>query len=302
MENINRLSSAKTLRRHGKSFYLASIFLGRKTASAAARLYRFCRILDDYVDNTRNPLKASAEVESWKKQIANNNPLDPLIHDILNFTKENSIDKHYVIHLINGLKIDTNLVLIEDEEKLIQYCYLVAGSVGLMMCPILRAKNNDAYKFALDLGIAMQLTNILRDVAEDALKGRQYLPRNWLPTDYYLSNRTEINTHKIKPALIKLFNLAQIYYQSGYSGICYLPKRNQLAILIAARLYQEIAFKAKRMNYEVTKKRIVVSKLTKYRIVAECLLKFLRASSSSGKMPKHNQKLHQSLANFVNLS
>ena len=162
------------LKKNGKSFHWAGKFLKKECINRAAELYSFCRILDDIAD--------SGEANSHKyliniKSIIKKNTTTELenIYSIKypKFLKSSS--KKAVIDLIDGLILDQKGVLFKQEEELIRYSYHVAGTVGIMMCDALKCNNELAKSFAIDLGIAMQLTNIARDVLEDAKMGRRYL-------------------------------------------------------------------------------------------------------------------------------
>jgi len=185
-----------------------------------------------------------------------------------------------------------------DNTHLMQYCYQVAGTVGLMMCKVLNTDHPEAEPFAIDLGMAMQLTNICRDVQADALVDRRYLPsalvNGLAPSE--LIQPSEEHKHLVKQAVATLLDLADDYYQSGEKGLSYLPFRARLAILVAARLYREIGQKLRRQQCEYWHQRIVVSKAKKFMLTLEVLLiapltvKFWRYPS------RHDARLHAPLA------
>jgi phytoene synthase len=284
------------LRMHGKSFYWASLFLGRNIALNAARLYRFCRTVDDLVDMTPHSVNTLTILNKWQSDLTARKSSDPGLRDILNLTDEIGLDTLPLKLLIDGVISDLYVVKIKDESALINYCYLVAGTVGVMMSTLLDAKDSRAKAFAIDLGIAMQLTNILRDVAEDTSADRQYIPCEWLPINCRL---TPANYENIKPALKRLFDLSQKYYASGYAGLNFLPKRCHLSISIAARLYQEIGLLAKKSDFQVWKKRIFVSSWRKCWLISGCLLRFALLCLQSKSLPVHNSVLHNKLNSFI---
>ena len=148
--------------------------------------------------------------------------------------------------MIDGVLQDTKTVAIKTTEELLRYAYRVAGSVGLMMCPIIGCRDSRGLRHAIDLGIAMQLTNICRDVLEDANQNRRYLP---LPT-ISPNNIKTVVTHSmssvdihVRKKIHSLLHLADRYYQSGFDGLCYLPSKSQRTILLAGLLYQRIGHK-----------------------------------------------------------
>ena len=137
---------------------------------------------------------------------------------------EKSIPEDAVIALVDGLLMDQHPVRVDDEAGLVRYCYHVAGTVGLMMCHILDARSSDAYAFAIDLGIAMQLTNISRDVLEDARMGRRYLPAAWvgdITPDEIVAAAAGHNDRvraQVTTGVARALNLAEQYYASGIRG------------------------------------------------------------------------------------
>ncbi|MBT4213264.1 MAG: phytoene/squalene synthase family protein, partial [Porticoccaceae bacterium] len=172
----------KVLARHGKSFYWASFFLGSTLANRAARLYEFCRFVDDLADgdlpNRRETLKDIKT--SLTSNVDTNSAIAiPELVSFLDLAKHSNIPLNAAKELLDGMLQDQQKTELKTEAELLRYCHAVAGTVGLMMCRILNCKQERADSFAIDLGIAMQLTNISRDVLEDAQMGRRYLPANW---------------------------------------------------------------------------------------------------------------------------
>jgi len=220
------------------------------------------------------------------------------VQDGITLINECQIDKRVVLDLIAGVWSDTELVRMADDARLMQYCYQVAGTVGLMMCRVFNTDHPEAEPFAIDLGIAMQLTNICRDVQTDALVDRRYIPsalvNDLAPSE--LVAPSEDYKQLVKQAVATLLDLADAYYQSGEKGLSYLPFRARLAILVAARIYREIGQKLRRQQCEYWHQRIVVSKAKKFMITIEVLLtapltlKFWRYPS------RHDAKLHEPLA------
>ena len=176
----DHIESAKlTLKKNGKSFYWAGKFLPTIYIDRASELYQFCRILDDIADSGEDSSLKSLKAIKLNLKKKNNigfNKNDNLAYpDFFNlYSKKAAVD------LIDGLILDQTTVLFKEENELIRYSYHVAGTVGLMMCDALKCYNKNAYLFAVDLGIAMQLTNIARDVLEDAKMGRRYIPGSWI--------------------------------------------------------------------------------------------------------------------------
>jgi phytoene synthase len=293
LADADRVLAAK-----GKSFYWARRLLGPKHASRATRLYRFCRYVDDLADEDQSAARSKRNIAALREALVSGSTEDAVIRDGLTLINDCQIDKRVVLDLIAGVWSDTEIVRMADEAHLMQYCYQVAGTVGLMMCKVLNTDHPEAEPFAIDLGIAMQLTNICRDVQTDALVDRRYLPsalvNGLAPSE--LIDPSEEHKQLVQQAVACLLNLAEEYYQSGEKGLSYLPFRARLAILVAARLYREIGQKLRRQQCEYWHQRIVVSKAKKFMLTVEVLLtapltlKFWRYPS------RHDAKLHAPLA------
>ena len=290
------------LKKNGKSFYWASKFLNKEFINRAAELYSFCRILDDIAD--------SGEANSHKylvniKSIIKKNTITELenIYSIKypKFLKSSS--KKVVIDLIEGLILDQKGILFKKEEELIRYSYHVAGTVGIMMCDALKCDNVLAKSFAIDLGIAMQLTNIARDVLEDAKMGRRYLPGSWVqnisPKEIVLAAKTNDlkKIHMISQGIKKLLILAEQYYLSGEKGFTFLPFNTRVAISVASGVYREIGVQLENENYNWQNGRQITSIFSKIKIT---LFKTFKEIFYLRNKKKHNSELHIYLENLVN--
>jgi len=257
------------LARGGRSFFWASHFLGRKTAYNAAHLYQFCRTLDDLADGdiADGPARLAA-IQTQLERLADGKAIaeiDPALAAFLPVMKACHVPIMPFLHLLEGLLFDQGEVAIASEDGLIKYAYQVAGTVGLLMCPILGCQNRHAFCFAVDMGIAMQLTNIARDVLEDAKMGRRYLPAQWTgnlgPQDICEAARDPQGAEAlaIKTAIDRLLHLANRYYESGQRGLVYLPFRAHIAIAVAANVYREIGQKLRRRQLDWTRGRAVTN-------------------------------------------
>ena len=248
-----------SLKKHGKSFYWASFFLPKRNKDAATKLYSICRFFDDLADDN-NEDQTKILTGEFKKIC------DDLSHPINEFFTSNNLSIKILGDLVDGLVKDQTDVRIKNEKELIQYAYQVAGTVGLMMSPLIMVNNNKANKHAIDLGIAMQLTNIARDIYEDALMNRIYLPQDWI-SNTNISELTDISSNKdliqIKSAIKRLILLSETYYKNGFAGMRYIPLKTRLAIFFAAKIYRAIGQKIKKNRYEYSYKRIYVSTIEK---------------------------------------
>lgn len=261
-----------SIKSEGKSFYWASFFLPKKNRIAASRLYSICRYLDDVADNSK--LDTSSQIKNIFNQIKENESSEINI-----FFKKNNINLGILKDLIDGLISDQQNVRVTDEKELIDYSYKVAGTVGLMMLPIINTKDAEARKHAIDLGIAMQLTNIARDVYEDAKMNRLYLPKEWLgqvSISDLINNKLDDQKKKLIELSIKnLIELSDKFYANGFSGMKFIPLRTRLAIFFAAKIYKGIGDKIKSGGYVYKLERIYLNKLEKLWITIISIPEFL---------------------------
>ena len=261
-----------SIKSEGKSFYWASFFLPKKNRIAASRLYSICRYLDDVADNSK--LDTSSQIKNIFNQIKENESSEINI-----FFKKNNISLGILKDLIDGLISDQQNVRVTDEKELIDYSYKVAGTVGLMMLPIINTKDAEARKHAIDLGIAMQLTNIARDVYEDAKMNRLYLPKEWLgqvSVSDLIDNKLDDQKKRLIELSIKnLIELSDKFYANGFSGMKFIPLRTRLAIFFAAKIYKGIGEKIKSGGYVYKLERIYLNKLEKLWITIISIPEFL---------------------------
>ena len=210
------------LKKHAKSFYWASFFLSKETFNKCSSLYNFCRTLDDIVDdNNKLEIKKNNFLQ-FKKNFMNKNLNDPIIKEMWSIINSEKISEKVVNDLFDGVETDLEeKVRINSKKELLVYSYRVAGTVGLMMSKILKVKNKEALKGAIDLGIAMQLTNIARDVCEDGARNRQYIKPDF-------------------SAIKETINESQIFYQKSFSSISSIPLRSRFSVIVARRVYKKI--------------------------------------------------------------
>jgi phytoene synthase len=263
---------------HAHTFYFAARFLPREIQGSIVTLYAFCRLLDDVADNAttsaerftaRQTLRAW---QSWLRDTSTASPDPSLGEPLAEVIANYHISTLYLLQLLQGLESDLDGVPIQSYAELHNYCYLVASTVGLSMAHILGATSPEALAAAKELGIAMQLTNILRDVGADLTMGRLYLPLDELSSfgcepDHLLwlwqSGRGPDRAFRE----LMRFQVARAYhqYERGLEGIPLLPPRIRLSILVAARLYRGILTAIKVRQYDVLRGRATTSALTKGR-------------------------------------
>ena len=210
------------LKKHAKSFYWASFFLPSNTLEKCSSLYNFCRTLDDIVDNN-NDLNEKKDIFSkFKNDFKNKNFNNQIIKDMWSVINSESISKQIVIDLFDGVETDLKeKVVIDSKKDLLVYSYRVAGTVGLMMSKILKVKNKEALKGAIDLGIAMQLTNIARDVCEDKQRNRQYIKHDF-------------------SSIRSIIEDSQAFYEKSFKSISNIPLKSRFSVIVARRVYRKI--------------------------------------------------------------
>lgn len=288
----------ESLKTGSRSFHFASLILSQPVSERAARLYRFCRHVDDLVDLATDRARAERKIDALIASLENDQGIDELSQDAINLFRECGIPRWIPIELIRGVRSDFNRVQIQTETDLIRYCFQVAGTVGLMMCHILDVSSEEARRHAIDLGIAMQLTNIMRDVKEDAYLGRQYLPRTWvkgLTTTDFLSQDHAV-AEQVSIGLRRMHALSETYYSSGFQGLPFIPLRSRFGILIAGRIYKAIGRLIKSQGYDYRNPRAVVSFSQKLGIAA-CQFILAPLSIPFWLPPRqHENRLHQALS------
>jgi phytoene synthase len=210
------------LKKHAKSFYWASFFLSSDILDKCSSLYNFCRTLDDIVDNDNN-LEVKREIYlKFKRDFENKNLTNQIIKDMWSVIDNENISKKIIIDLFDGVETDLKeKVVINSKKDLLIYSYRVAGTVGLMMSKILKVKNKEALKGAIDLGIAMQLTNIARDVCEDKAHNRYYVDHDFL-------------------AIREIIDDSQLFYENSFKSISDIPIRSRFSVIVARRIYRKI--------------------------------------------------------------
>ena len=210
---------------YAKSFNWAGFFLTKKIYQNSSNLYDFCRTLDDIADQDLELEIKKRNFKEFKNDFLNKNLGIVTIKKIYNLIENFDISKSIILDLFDGVESDLKEnVKFNSNKELIIYSYRVAGTVGLMMAKILKVSSKNSLKAAIDLGIAMQLTNIARDVIEDGKRNRSYINSNF-------------------ESIIKTLKLADSFYESSFKSIKEIPLSSRFGILVARRVYREIGNK-----------------------------------------------------------
>jgi phytoene synthase len=258
------------LARHSKSFAFAGRFLPAECREDASALYAWCRRCDDAVDGPSGVLARALAVDRLRAELDRvygastngkvegdgNHEADLVLAGFQRVVRRRGIPRPYADDLVEGMAMDVGWVRYRTFDDLLLYCYRVAGTVGLMMAHIMGARSPSALRRATDLGIAMQLTNICRDVAEDQRRDRVYLPQDLLAGGRARSGQA----NQTGRAVEELLRRADRFYRSGDQGMEALPVRCAIAIRAARLIYAEIGREIARRGFDVRAGRAVVSR------------------------------------------
>ena len=210
------------LSKHAKSFNWAGFFLPKEIYKKCSFLYDFCRTLDDIADEETSLEIKIKNFQKFKSSFENKNYSDIIIKNICILLEQENISKKIALDLFDGVESDLkDEVKIKTKKELIIYSYRVAGTVGLMMSKILQVKDKESLRGAIDLGIAMQLTNIARDVVEDKKRNRSYIDHNF-------------------DSIKETIEMAETFYKSSFPAIKSVPLSSRFSIMVARRVYRKI--------------------------------------------------------------
>lgn len=298
------------LRRNGRSFYWAGQFLTSDQLEQAAALYTLCRNIDDIADDAHDAQSKKAADNQLKclsqALTLSQAPVQPLLLRIYSPAQQllghEPLAMRALQDLIATIRTDLRQVRIENDADLLKYCYGAAGTVGVMMACLLKVKSRQqALPHAIDLGIAMQMTNVARDVLEDAHLGRLYLPVGRAAETIHPADIIADNGQARRRAWLivnELLDRADNYYASGWQGLTALPLRPRLAIAVAASVYREIGRQVLRKGEtRYWEQRCVVSKSRKALITVWALMKLLKDMVAPFHQPeeRHRDSLRKGL-------
>ncbi len=246
---------------YAKSFNWAGFFLPKKIYLNSSDLYDFCRTLDDIADQDIDLEVKKNNFKKYKNDFNNKNLTNPTIKKIYSLIDNLKISPSVVLDLFDGIESDLKeKIKLNSNKELLIYSYRVAGTVGLMMAKILNVKSKNSFKSAIDLGIAMQLTNISRDVVEDGKRNRIYI-------------NPDFETIK------KTLELANKFYESSFKSISEIPLTSRFGILVARRIYREIGNKIlnkKNIENYINSGKIYVSNFGKINQTLLSILDFIK--------------------------
>ena len=281
---------------YSKSFYFSAQMLPKERRWATFALYGFCRHCDNLIDTPRQRTETEIlrEIQRLTEElhIAYNTgeSQDPIIRTFILVAKTYNIPIAYPLDLLNGVAMDVKQVRYKTFDELSLFCYRVAAVVGLMMTSVLGYKDEQAFGYAKQLGIAMQLTNILRDVKEDKEMGRIYIPQAELAQ--FGVTEQDIFAEKMTPELRALMKFqierADQYYTEAIPGISLLKTESQYAIYSAAKIYRGILRKIEEHDYNPFLSRVFVPSTQKIKILLHEGLRTKVLSAQEKLFPVHS--------------
>jgi phytoene synthase len=279
------------VREHGRTFYFASHFLPPRRRDAISAAYAYCRIADDIVDRAPRTgmAAASAALDRWEGEL--DAPMHPVAVAFTVARERYAIPCQAARDLIAGVRMDLDPPRYETWDDLRLYCYRVAGTVGLMAAPVFGCREDEALAQAVDLGIAMQLTNILRDVGEDARAGRLYLPLEDLAAFGCDPERIVEGRPEGRFTGLMRFEIARAraLYASGLRGVPALIPAGQVTTLAAAHLYAKILNRIEEQGYDVFSRRAYVSHPRKLRAMPAVAAAFASLYMPDALLPREHR-------------
>ena len=288
----------EVIRKHSQSFSMAARLLPKHIRADVETLYAWCRWCDNAVDDAPTPDVARVRLARLRADVEliydGKSPVHAASKWLADLVSRHSIPKANPLEFLDGMEMDLSQCVINSEKELHLYCHRAAGTVGLMMCQVLGVNEPLARRFADALGIAMQLTNIARDVAEDWQRGRCYLPAPWLVRR--LEPGKSPHNEDVRLAVKQLLDLADHYYSLGLKGLRYLPVQSRIAILASAANYREIGQIIREKDFRVMDGRVHVPKVRKLKLVALSIIlswkiNFVRSTFYAVISPPNTQSI-----------
>lgn len=250
------------------SFYYSFLFLNDTQKQAMTALYAYCREVDDIVDECSDATVAANKLNWWREEthrLFHAQPTHPVTIALKTALSHFPLQEKYFYELISGMEMDLTPHQYADFNELSLYCYRAAGVVGLLTIEILGYQNPNTTEYAKNLGIALQLINILRDVKEDITRGRIYLPQDEL-AQFNVSQAMLLsaqNTTQIRSLFAFQATRAEQYYQQALATLDPADRYAQRTALIMAEIYHALLKKIQSQHYPVLKKRVRISKVKK---------------------------------------
>jgi len=273
-------SAKKIVKKSKTNFMYSTIFLNSEKQDALRTIYSFCRHSDDIVDDEHSDVETrKINLENWRKELSQALESDSKIHllnDLKKVIDRFNISPDVFFDLLKGMEIDLSKKRYKNFDELKQYCYYAASTVGLMTIEVFGYKDNAIKEFAVNLGIALQLTNILRDVKKDAQKGRIYLPLDDLDKYGYTEKNIFDSTYNSNFINLMKYELevAKSFYKKADSYLCKSEKGRMLSARIMEHIYFRLLNKIEKNKYDVFNNYIRISKFKKLFLAYGIFLKY----------------------------
>lgn len=281
--------SRKIARESGSNFYFSFFFLPPRRRDALMAIYAFSRLVDDAVDQAATPEEGKASVDLWKKRldacfgkqpednvlISDPEVAHPLLSELKWAVEGFQIPKEYFQDLLAGVEMDLGTHRYETFEELEKYCYHVAGTIGLLCNRIFGLDSEEARRYAILLGTAFQLTNILRDVRSDAQRGRLYLPVEDLRR--YGVSEASVLAGEATPVFLQLMNFeaarARDYFARAEAALPHQTRRKLLTAEVMSVVYQRILKRLQKENFPVFEKKMALPGWEKVALILKTMIK-----------------------------
>ncbi|MGJ7531850.1 MULTISPECIES: presqualene diphosphate synthase HpnD [Variovorax] len=253
----------------GSSFYYAFLFLPKPRRAAITAFYAFCREVDDVVDEVTDPGVAATKLAWWRTEVAQSfagTPRHPVMQALMPHTAAYGIEARQLNEVIDGCQMDLDQTRYLDFPGLSRYCHLVAGVVGEVAARIFGQTDPQTTAYAHKLGLALQLTNILRDVGEDALRGRIYLPVNELQKFDVKAHEILNRVHSDRFVTLMKFQAARAHvaYDEALALLPLADRRTQKPGLMMASIYRTLLREIERDNFQVLNQRVSLTPVRKF--------------------------------------
>ena len=252
----------------GSSFYYAFLFLPAPRRAAITAFYAFCREVDDVVDEVHDPSVAAAKLAWWQGEVAQafaGQPSHPVMQALMPHADAYSIEQRHLLAVIEGCRMDLEQTRYLDFAGLARYCHLVAGVVGEVAAQIFGQQDAHTTQYAHKLGLAFQLTNIIRDVGEDAMRGRIYLPVSELQQFEVTANEISNRTYSDRFTALMRFQAerAHLFYDQALALLPEVDRRTQKPGLMMASIYRTLLREIEADGFQVLHQRTSLTPLRK---------------------------------------
>ena len=253
----------------GSSFYYAFLFLPKVRRAAITAFYAFCREVDDVVDEVTDPGVAQTKLAWWRSEVAQafaGNPTHPVMKALMPLASDHGIKARHLLAVIEGCQMDLEQTRYLDFAGLQRYCHLVAGVVGEVAANIFGQTQAQTTRYAHTLGLAFQLTNIIRDVGEDALRGRIYLPVSELQQFDVKAHEVLKRVHSDRFVALMRFQAERAHglYEQALALLPEVDRRTQKPGLMMASIYRTLLREIEADNFQVLNQRVSLTPLRKF--------------------------------------